>query len=465
VRAGVAQARVTVAISAGSRRAFVGESGGDRYSDWVASQPERFGHYAVERLIGRGGMALVYAARNERTGAEVALKVVVPPKEGDDDADATIARFKHEADISGRLVHANIVRVYDFLTTEAGEAVLVMERLRGESLAAVLARRGKLSVGETLAVLLPILRALAHTHAQGVIHRDVKASNVFLSVDSAGVVTPKLLDFGIAKRPGSSPSFTARDEVLGTPSAMSPEQIRGGVELDARSDLFSCAAMTIELLTGRGPFQASSAAASLVAVLEREVDPSPDIPPRMFVELERALRKAPLERHASTTELELALREACPDSATEAALGVSLASVTVDEGTPTCPSEPGSGSVARQSLRRPGSRLTRARAGTFFALGVVVALIVGAVFVLARGDRRTAGAAPQPSATASSAEPASAPPPPPPPPGEAASVATAVIAAATTTRPPAAAPQTTKPRAATKGGPATAKPVATRPDF
>ncbi|MBK6463798.1 MAG: serine/threonine protein kinase [Myxococcales bacterium] len=269
----------------------------------MASQPERFGHYAVERLIGRGGMALVYAARNERTGAEVALKVVVPPKEGDDDADATIARFKHTADISGRLVHANIVRVYDFLTTEAGESRARMELLRGESLAAVLARRGKLSVGETLAVLRPILRALAHTHDQGVIHRDVKASNVFLSVDSAGVVTPKLLDFGIAKRPGSSPSFTARDEGARDAERDVARAGSAGRRADARSDLFSCAAMTIELLTGRGPFQASSAAASLVAVLEREVDPSPDIPPRMFVEPGAGPYAGPLERHASTTEL------------------------------------------------------------------------------------------------------------------------------------------------------------------
>ncbi|HRG98601.1 MAG TPA: serine/threonine-protein kinase [Polyangiaceae bacterium] len=431
----------------------------------MASQPERFGHYTVERLIGRGGMALVYAARNERTGADVALKVVVPPPDGADDTDATIARFKHEADISGRLVHPNIVRIYDFLTTEAGEAVLVMERLRGESLAAILQRRGKLEVGEALAVLFPVLRALAHTHAQGVIHRDVKASNVFLAVDTTGAVTPKLLDFGIAKRPGSSPSFTARDEVLGTPSAMSPEQIRGGVELDPRSDVFSCAAMAIELLTGRGPFHAASAAASLVAVLEREVDPTPEIAPRLFVELERALRKAPLERHASAAELELALREACPDESAEGALSVSLASIPVDEGTPTRPSHAESGGLGRHSLRRPRSRLTRVGGATLVTGGVVLALVSGAVFALARGDHRDAQA-PSPSAPASAAAPTLARAPAPPQAESAASSAaaasTVMAPSAPSTAPP---PPPPKARAAPKAAPKVAKPVATRPDF
>ena len=94
--------------------------------------PVRYGHYTVDRLIGRGGMALVYAARNERTGADVALKIVHRGDHGDDLSD----RFRHEAEVSGKLGHPNIVRVYDFFVTDEGTSVLVMERLRGENLAA-----------------------------------------------------------------------------------------------------------------------------------------------------------------------------------------------------------------------------------------------------------------------------------------------------------------------------------------
>ncbi len=421
-------------------------------TEMTEAEPVRYGHYTLGRLIGRGGMALVYTARNEHTGAEVAVKIVPgrPAAEGD----TVAARFRHEAEIAAKLSHPNIVRVYDFFVAD-GTSVLVMELLRGESLATFLQRRGKLSVAETLAVAFPILTALEHTHGQGVIHRDVKASNIFLAVEANGAAIPKLLDFGIANRPGANVALTAADEVLGTPSAMSPEQIRGG-SLDGRSDLFSFAGMLVELLTGVAPFHASSASASLAAVLEREIDPPPEIPPRLFVELERALRKRPLERPRSAQELEHALREACADESTVGALAVGTSSMTVAENTPTLTSPPIP--FPASAPGRAPSR--RGRTAALVASGALVVTLAALGATRAPPRRVAPPPAPPPhtaaaaaitvAAPGSGAEASSAPLPSP---ATEASVASAAASAPG---------RTPKPKPASKPP---AKPVATRPDF
>jgi serine/threonine protein kinase len=246
-------------------------------------------------------MGEVWRARNETTGAEVAVKV--SRRSHGDDLDV---RFRTEAKLGSMLAHRNIVRIFDLVEDADGSLVLVMELLRGESLAQHLRARGKLGTKEAMAIAVPILSGLGHAHAEGIVHRDVTPANVFLAVDPDGQVTPKLIDFGIAKLPAAG-THTLDGRVLGTPRYMAPEQIRG-LEIDGRADVFSLAVVLYEALTGTCPFEAGSPSASLAAVLETEVDPSPEIEPRVWLELARALGKRPYERPATAGAFADALR-------------------------------------------------------------------------------------------------------------------------------------------------------------
>jgi serine/threonine-protein kinase len=425
----------------------------------------RYGHYVTDHAIGKGGMATVYAAVNERTGADVALKIV---HEGEHTEEAR-ARFEHEASIAGKLQHKNIVRVYDFLNEPDGTSILVMERLRGESLSTILARKGKLGVQETLAIVLPVLSALDHTHREGIVHRDVKPSNVFLAVEAGGEVVPKLLDFGIATRPLTSPHLTADDEVLGTPRAMSPEQIRGDGVLDGRSDLFSLASLVVELLTGEAPFAAKTAAASLVAVLEREVDPSRDIPDRLFLELERALRKIPYERHASAKELADGLKRSV-DGLDDEALAKALAGLAPRDETSAPVTESSTSPVERR--KRPNAVrkfvVPLALAG---AAAVTIAFVIGSRFGAQGGEAAAAdvtstssgvGSSRSPSASSVAPSTAAESAKPDPVPGASAPTSSSVTSASSAPKPVATGAATSS---SGKGGKKTPKPVATRPDF
>jgi serine/threonine-protein kinase len=288
------------------------------------------GKFRLGRRLATGGMGEVWVARNESTGADIALKML---RRGDADRERELQieeRFRHEARLSAMLSHRSIVKVYDLLEEADGTLVLVMELLRGETLQAYLEKNGPRPAREGVAVVTPILSALAHAHERGIVHRDVTPSNIFLAVDPDGHITPKLVDFGIAKLVGkraSSPSRpqpvqTVDGRVLGTPRYMAPERIRGATEIDGRTDLFSVGVVLYEILTGVSPFAASSASASLAAVLERPVDPDERIDPRLWIEIQRAIAKRPYERHATADELATALRAAVGE--TEGALEASL---------------------------------------------------------------------------------------------------------------------------------------------
>ena len=210
--------------------------------------------------------------------------------------------------------HRSIVRIFDFLEEPDGTLVLVMELLRGETLEQWIVRRGPVPTHEALAVMAAVLSALQHGHEQGVVHRDVKPSNIFLAVDPDGRVIPKLLDYGIAKMPRNDRSKTMDGVVLGTPSYMSPEQIRAEPDLDGRSDLFSCAVVLYEMLTAICPFQATTPSAAIAAVLQSSVDPDPRIVPRLWLEVQRALSKRPKQRHDSAAAMRTAMFEALGES-------------------------------------------------------------------------------------------------------------------------------------------------------
>ncbi len=288
------------------------------------------GKFRLRRRIAVGGMGEVWVARNESTGADVALKVLRRGARARAEELEIEARFRHEARLSSMLSHRSIVKVFDLAEEPDGTLILVMELLRGETLLSYLERRGPRSTREAIAILGPILGALGHAHSLGIVHRDVTPANIFLAVDPDGHVTPKLVDFGIAKLTREVPAppsgmhavQTVGERVLGTPRYLAPERIRGSTDIDGRVDVFAAGVVLFEMLTGVSPFAATTPSASLAAVLERHVDPDPRIEPKVWLEIERAISKQPYERHGTAPELAAALRAAIGE--TEGTLEASL---------------------------------------------------------------------------------------------------------------------------------------------
>ena len=357
------------------------------------------GKYRLVKRLAAGGMGEVWVAQNRATGADVAVKVC---GEGLADEEA-LARFRHEARLGAMLSHRSIVRVFDLVEEPGGALLLVMERLRGETLERYLKAHGPLSTKEAVAVALPILSALAHAHDVGVVHRDVTPANIFLAVDPDGHVTPKLVDFGIAKLPASGVQ-TVEGRVLGTPRYMAPERIRAQDDIDGRCDLFSVGVVVYEMLTGASPFAASSPAASLASVLETVVDPDPTIEPAIWMEIQRALAKRPYERPANARVMAEALRAAVGE--TEANMAEFLRSLVLTRDAEGAEggrlSEP-TQSVGGHSLGYSGT-FSRRRwdARAWVAAAVAAAAVLGAAAAL-HGGRGHAQATPP------AAEPISAP--------------------------------------------------------
>ena len=351
------------------------------------------GKYRLLRQLGVGGMGAVWVARNEATGAEVALKVLLGP----DGAAELVTRMRREAHATARLSHRGIVRIFDLIDIGA-QVGIVMELLHGKTLADHLRERGKIPVDEAVSIALAILSALDHAHARDVVHRDLKPENVFLAVDPDGIVTPKILDFGISKvRAPHTPIITQQGEMLGTPSYMSPEQVCGQAWVDGRSDLFNVGILLYEMLSGRNPFVVGSFHSILMAILEEVPKPIAGAPPALWKVIERALSKTPDERFSTARELSVALRGAVglPDAAaSHPPEGLALAGFTVPTPRP------------RIAVLTPPPRSTllpprgRARWG-FLATAVASAVLAaGTATVLAVWS---SAAAPEPSVPAAAA--------------------------------------------------------------
>jgi serine/threonine-protein kinase len=227
--------------------------------------------YRLDTLIGEGGMGSVWRAFNLQLEAPVAIKLL----RGDLDSVELGERLRVEARAAAKLVHPNIVRIFDIGESETGEPFIVMELLDGESMRDILAR-GSLSPVNAVQLLLPVAEALALAHSRGVVHRDIKPDNVFIA-DVGDTVQPKLLDFGIAKVTSTASvggaSITNTGTVLGSPEYMSPEQALGRSDIDQRSDVWSFCVVLYEALAGRTPFSDTSTQAILRAVVQDEPIP------------------------------------------------------------------------------------------------------------------------------------------------------------------------------------------------
>jgi len=266
---------------------------------------DAIGHqYALEGEIGRGGMSVVYRARDLRLNRSVAIKVL-PPELAHDAA--IRVRFTREAQTAAQLAHAHIVPIYD-VGERDGIAYLVMAMLTGGNLGTLLAHEPRLPIEETRRFVREVADALDYAHQRGVIHRDIKPDNILLDRESGRAL---VTDFGIAWAMEAASRLTATGIAVGTPTYMSPEQAVGERALDGRSDIYSLGVLAYQMLTGRVPFTASNSMALLLKhVTERPrsiMELRPDTPPAMCDAIERALLKSPEDRWPTAGTLRDAL--------------------------------------------------------------------------------------------------------------------------------------------------------------
>src|SRR5262244_2835425 len=195
--------------------------------------PEKIGKYQILERIGRGGMGMIFKAHDPMLDRPVALKVI---SSDIDVTDELRTRFYREAQACARLSHPNIVTIYD-LGEDAGRLYIVMEHLEGEDLRQVIGQRRELALEGKLALMVQICEALAYAHQKGVVHRDIKPGNVFVSHNGVA----KVLDFGLARIASAEEDFTRTGPLIGTLRYIAPEQARGRV--DHRSDMFAAASV------------------------------------------------------------------------------------------------------------------------------------------------------------------------------------------------------------------------------
>ena len=267
---------------------------------------QRIGKFEIEKVIGRGGMGVVYLARDTKLDRSVAIKRLPPELQASSTART---RFTREAKLLASLSHPNIGVIHDIIEPAEGSAYLVLEYVPGETLAQRMAQE-PLRLKEALSMGLQIAEAVCAAHEEGVIHRDLKPSNIKITPDGR----VKVLDFGLAKTAVSKsvaaePTVTQAGRVMGTPAYMSPEQARGK-PMDRHTDIWSFGCVLYEMLTGHLPFEGETTTDVLARIIEREPDWDllPNVTPaNIRVLLRRCLAKEPRRRlqHMGDAVLEI----------------------------------------------------------------------------------------------------------------------------------------------------------------
>ncbi|HKU37749.1 MAG TPA: serine/threonine-protein kinase [Polyangiales bacterium] len=330
--------------------------------------------YRVEELIARGGMGAVYMATHLVSGKRVALKWMLPSL---GQAPGAKERFVREACATARIEHPNVIDIYD-VGNDRGSVYLVMELLRGETLAEFLQRTPQVPADQAVSILMPALRGVAAAHAHHVIHRDLKPDNIFLCRSSDGEWRePRVLDFGISKiNAAEGPmnlALTSSGAVMGTPYYMSPEQVRGAKEVDERGDVYAFGVIFYEMLSGQRPFEAETYNQLILKIATEDPPPlaelQPELDPLLVAVVERAMARDPAQRFQSIEELAVALEPF--------AQGVSFRASTVRMQTSS------DTSGERPSLR-VGVPARRSR--SFMALGIALGCLLagGVLWALSR---------------------------------------------------------------------------------
>lgn len=303
------------------------------------------GKYEIVRVIGKGGMGVVYEAREIASGRHVAVKWMHEQHFAEDDPN--LLRFQQEARIAGTLESPHVTAVYECAREPAKNVVFqVLELLDGEDLNSLLDRVGALDPSVALRIATQACAGLSAAHEAGVVHRDIKPGNIFLSRQSENEIVVKLLDFGIAKirqsrddAPGMTlpfASMTASGEMLGTPLYMAPEQFEGAKHVDARADVYSMGVTLYAMIAGAPPHANMKSLMHILRAIMTEKPPSlrelaPWVQPSLVVVIEKAMHSQREMRYANATEMLAAL-------------------TNISEGTPTLTADMLVGITTRQKL-------------------------------------------------------------------------------------------------------------------
>jgi serine/threonine protein kinase len=339
----------------------------------------RLAGYRIQALLGRGGMGVVYLAEQTRPTRQVALKLLPAEQAG---SSAFRERFLHESELAAAIDHPNVLPVYDAGET-GGVLWIAMRYVDGTDLGALLDRDGVLAPGQALGICGQVAGALDAAHARGLVHRDVKPANVLLAVEGGAVAHAYLADFGLTRRVGGARRLTVSGQVLGTIDYVAPEQVEGGA-VDGRADQYALGCVLFECLTGVVPFRRDSELAVLWAHVHdpppRVGEHRPDLPAALDEVVDRALAKAPGDRHPSCTALV---------TAAEAALaGAAPAGTRHRLGRP----------VRRRAGHRRRPRLTSLTRRSSLVLSITAAVLSAVLLVvavlLARNGGAPAGPAP-----------------------------------------------------------------------
>ena len=258
------------------------------------------GKYRIESILGQGGMGVVAEVTHLQLHQRLAIKMLRQDVALDSDA---VERFMREAQAAAKLKSEYVAKVSDVGTLENGAPYMVMEYLEGHDLGALISQRGTVAMPWTCDLMLQTAEALAEAHSLGIVHRDIKPTNLFVTWRPDGTALIKVLDFGISKTTlGTDMHLTQTQSLLGTPAYMSPEQMRSARLVDARTDIWSLGSVMYEMLEGRKPFEAESFSEMCVKVAVDPPSPMFQTPPELQHVVLRCLAKTPELRYATMAE-------------------------------------------------------------------------------------------------------------------------------------------------------------------
>ncbi|HET9957915.1 MAG TPA: serine/threonine-protein kinase [Polyangiaceae bacterium] len=279
------------------------------------------GKYRVERILGQGGMGVVVSALHVPLGQHVALKFLQPAMAANPGA---TQRFLREARAAAQIQSEHVARVMDVGTLDFGAPYMVMELLRGSDLARWLREKGPLTVEQAVSYVLQACEAIAEAHSLGIVHRDVKPANLFLTQRADGSPLVKVLDFGISKAAVCDTdefqvSVTSTNAVMGSPRYMAPEQLKNAKDVDARADIWSLGIVLYELIAGVPPYPGETPWDLMSAIISDEIPAlrtvRPDAPALVDRVISRCLEKDRERRFSNLAELVVALKDAAPPEA------------------------------------------------------------------------------------------------------------------------------------------------------